>query len=305
MKLAHLRVLVAVADTGSITHAAAQMGLTQSGASQALSALEQQLGVRLAVRERRGATLTAAGEAVVAHARPVLAGLEAIHAAADAARGVERGRLRVASFATVFATLLPPLLRRFRTRHPGIELTALEGTDDEVEAWLGAGTVDVGVVLHPKDGTAAWLGRDEWVAVAPARHALARRPGGRVALDELGAEPFVLATGGCATHGRTVVRDAGGQLADVRVEVRDWASAFALVRDGVGIALVPSLTLPEDRRGLRVLRLVAPVYRDFWLQPGPSSARMPAVRALLELAGEAVARERSADDTSALLSVVR
>lgn len=140
-----------------------------------------------------------------------------------------------------------------------------------------------------------WLGRDEWVAVVPARHAFARRPGG-VALDELAAEPFVLATGGCTTHSRSVVRDAGRTLADVRVEVRDWASAFALVRDDVGVALVPALTLPQDRRGLRVLRLVAPVHREFWLQAATGSASSAAVRALLDLAAEPGAREGSTSD---------
>lgn len=283
MNTSHLRVLVALAETGSITHAADRVGLTQSGASQAVAALEDQLGVRLAVRERRGATLTAAGEEVVAHAREVLARLEAMHQVGAAARGLQKGRLRIGSFHTVLAKLLPPLLRRFRQRHPGIEIVALEGAEDEVEAWLVAGTIEVGVVLNPAAGDAVPLGRDEWVAVVPAGHRFARRAGGRVSLAEIVSEPFVLATGGCVFHGRSVAGDAGLEIADVRVEVRDWTSAFALVRESVGVALVPELTLPEDRRGLRVLRLDGPVYREFGLRVAPHAAGAPAVRALLDL----------------------
>ena len=285
MNLPQLRALVAVADTGSITAAAARLGLTQSGASQAVAALEEQLGVRLITRGRRGAVPTAVGERVVEHAREVLAGLDAVRRAADAARGLERGRLRLAAFPTIFATLLPPLLRRFRTLHPGVEVVALEAGDDEMAAWLVAGTVDVGVAMDPAPGEAAApLGRDEWVAVVPAGHPLARASGGRVAFARLAAEPFVLATGGCATHARSLARGTGLELTDVRVEVRDWASAFALVREGVGVALVPEPTLPEDRRGLRVLRLAQPLYRRFGLQVSGRARGSPAVRALLEVA---------------------
>ena len=194
MNLPQLRALVAVADTGSITAAAARLGLTQSGASQAVAALDEQLGVRLITRGRRGAVPTAVGERVVEHAREVLAGLDAVRRAADAARGLERGRLRLAAFPTIFATLLPPLLRRFRTLHPGVEVVALEAGDDEMAAWLVAGTVDVGVAMDPAPGEAAApLGRDEWVAVVPAGHPLARASGGRVAFARLAAEPFVFA----------------------------------------------------------------------------------------------------------------
>ena len=289
MNINHLRVLVAIADGGSISAAADRIGLTQSGASQAVAALEEQLGVRLALRERRGATLTAVGEEIVAQARQVLSAMDAIRRVADAAQGLEHGRIRVGAFPTVFATLLPPLLRRFRTRHPGVEVTALEGTDAEVEGWIVDGTVDVGVVLKEPRETAVFLGRDTWVAVVPPAHALARRAGRAVALADLAREPFVLATGGCRIHGRDVMQSAGVNLTNVRVEVRDYASAFALVREGVGIALVPTFTLPDDRRGLRVLRLNVPVYREFWLQPTVQSAHRPAVRALLQLAADQAA----------------
>lgn len=288
MNLPQLRALVAAIDAGSITGAAAQLGLTQSGASQAIAALEEELGVQLVVRGRRGATPTAAGVRVAEHARAVLAGLNAIRQEADAARGLERGRLRLAAFQTVFATLLPPLLRRFRTLHPGIEVVALEASDEEMLAWIAVGTVDVGVVMDPAPGEAAApLGQDEWVAVLPAGHALARSAAGRVAFARLAAEPFVLATGGCATHARSLAQAAGLDLADVRVELRDWASAFALVREGVGVALVPEPTLPENRRGLRVLRLTEPLHRRFGLQVSDHARGLPAVQALLDVAAAA------------------
>lgn len=285
MNVAQLRALIAVADSGSITRAAERIGLSQSGASQAVSSLEEALGARLLMRGRRGVSLTATGESVVLRARDVLAGLDAIREIANAGRGLEKGRLRLASFPSVFGTLLPPLLRRFHTRYPGIEVAALEASDEEVATWLATGTVDIGIVMNPAPGDGAtMLGRDEWVAVVPAGHSLARRPNGSVSLEELTAQPFVLATGGCSTHARSLARDAGLDLPDIRAEIRDLASSFTLVREGIGVALVPELSLPEDRRGLKVLRLAQPICRDLALKASPRSAESLVVQAFLTLA---------------------
>ncbi|CUX70268.1 hypothetical protein AGR6A_pAt30017 [Agrobacterium sp. NCPPB 925] len=96
------------------------------------------------------------------------------------------------------------------------------------------------------------IGRDAWVCVLPASHRLGRRDA--LSLAEFVAEPFVLATGGCHVNARTLATAAGLSLADVRMEVRDWASAIALLREGVGVSLVPESTLPERRRGVRTVR---------------------------------------------------
>lgn len=283
MNLMHWRLLVAVADTGNISKAAERCGITQSGASQAIAQLEDALGARLFARERRQTTPTALGGEVVEHARAMLSSLTAIQQLADGARGLQRGRIRVAAFPSVFALLLPPLLRQFRRLHPGIEVVALEGGDDEVDAWLADDTVDLGVVLNPSPGRdALMLGRDAWVALLPPEHALARR-GAAVTLAELAGQPFILATGGCSVNGQSLAAQAGLALADVRVTVRDWASAFALVREGMGVALVPESTLPAERQGVRVLQLEAPIYRDFALVCSCAGAASPAVAVLLEL----------------------
>ena len=81
----------------------------------------------------------------------MLASLEAIHGLADEQEGLGSGRIRLGSFPSVISNQLPPLLTTFRQRHPGIEVVALEGTDEEVEAWLASGAIDLGVVLNPTE----------------------------------------------------------------------------------------------------------------------------------------------------------
>lgn len=283
MNLMHWRLVLAVADAGNITHAAAEVGMTQSGASQAIANLEDTLGAPLFTRERRQTLPTALGLRVADEARAMLDALRRIQDMAQDARGAARGTLRLASFPMVFSTILPPVLRRFRQLHPAIDVVSLEASDDEVETLLAANTVDVGVVLNAApDRHVCPLGEDEWLAVLPAAHPLARA-GNAIDLAELAGQPFVLATGGCSVHAQSVANGEGVTITDVRATVRDWSSAFVLVREGVGVSLVPALTLPENRRGLRVLRLAAPLYRSFGLAASAQAADSAPVQAMFAM----------------------
>ncbi|PAW52195.1 LysR family transcriptional regulator [Pseudomonas moraviensis] len=288
MNLMHWRLVVAVADHGNITRAAERVGMTQSGASQALALMEQTLGVQLFSRESRQTLPTAIGLPVIEQARVMLGALQTIRQTVDSVRPMLRGTIRLASFPMVLASFLPPLLRQFNRLYPGIEVVALEVSDDEVETLLAAGLVDVGVVLNPApERNAGPLGRDEWVAVVPTGHLLALRGTEQgVTLQELTALPFVLATGGCSTNARSLAAEACLQLQDVRVEVREWSSAFTLVRENLGVTLVPEMTLPVDRQGLRVIALQPPVERVFSLVLPAGQTASAAVQALLDLLAE-------------------
>ncbi|WFS03115.1 LysR family transcriptional regulator [Rhizobium tumorigenes] len=282
MNLTQLRSLIAVAEAGSFTAAAQAIGVTQSGMSQALAGLEETLGVKLLVRQRHGVELTAFGEQVLNHARAAFAHLETIRQEAAEARGEVTSSIRVAAFPSVFATVLSPLLRRFRSLHPGIKVVALETDDQEVMTWLESGAVDLGVILNPpEDSDAIPIGQDAWVGILPVGHSLGRRD--MVSLAELAAEPFVLATGGCHVHARTLTEAAGLSLPDVRMEVRDWTSAIALVREGVGVGIVPESTLTEKRKGIRTVKLDPPLVRRFGLKKSPAHELSRASILLIEM----------------------
>ena len=134
--LTQLRVLLAIIDSGSFTMAAEQLGITQSGVSQAVAGLESALQSAVLVRDRHGITPTALGEKVLSHARIALAHVECIQQEAAAAVGLATGRLRLGSVPSAATRLLPPLLHSFRRRHPSTELVLLEGTDQEVREWV-------------------------------------------------------------------------------------------------------------------------------------------------------------------------
>jgi Transcriptional regulator len=283
--LLHWRLLVAVADSGTITQAAALCGMTQSAASQAIAQLETMLSTRLLVRQPHNVVLTQSGLQIVAHARTMLEALRAIQQCAQQAGNAHAGKIRLASFPSAFSKLLPPLLRKFRRLYPDIELITLEGTDHEVESWLTSATADIGVVLNPAPERLCFpLGEDAWLAVVPSAHPLARarRP---VALDALFRLPFILATGGCDVNAQRLAQQSGLALADIRATVSDWQTALTLVREGTGVALMPASVIPPDALGVCALPLVAPIYRRFGLAcsseaaahaPRPNPAELPA-----------------------------
>jgi DNA-binding transcriptional LysR family regulator len=283
MNLMHWRLLVAVADSENVSRAAERYGITQSGASQALTQMEEGLGVKVFVRDRRQTTATAIGQQIIDRARRMLSEFESIQNLVDASRGCHLGRIKLASFPSVFASLLPPLLQTFSRLHPGIEIVSLEGTDEEVEQWLANSSIDLGVVMNPcEKREALLLGRDSWVAAVPVTHHLARKSSSStVSLKELVDEPFILATGGCHVNGQSLVEREGLTIKDIKITVRDWVTAFALISEGMGISIVPASTLPVDRRGMRVFELSKPIYREFGLVCSQAGQHSPSAQAFL------------------------
>ena len=144
IKLSQLQLLLAVADTGSISAGARQLGMTQSAASQGLIALERALGADLLARSRDGVAPTAFGELVIAEARCIAQSLDRIAAQADLARGAIRLVLRIASVPSAAKSLLPYWSRAFRQLYPETELSVLEGHHMEVCDWIHQGIADLG-----------------------------------------------------------------------------------------------------------------------------------------------------------------
>src|SRR5947209_10323418 len=114
LHLGRVRVLSEVVGQGSFSAAAEALDYTQSAVAQAVARLEAETGAALVVRDRRGVRPTAAGAALVAHAEAIFAQIDAAEAELDAILGVRAGPLRVASFPSAGATLMPLAIARFR-----------------------------------------------------------------------------------------------------------------------------------------------------------------------------------------------
>lgn len=274
--------LVTVADTGGFSPAAARLSMSQPGVSRAVAALEAELGTALLIRRNGRTAPTPAGERVLLHAREVLARTEAIRQEAAAGSGDCCGRVRLGSFASVSAQLLPGILATLRVRHPGVEVALFEGHDEEVVRWVRERAVDVGVISRDApDLDVRPLATDRFLAVLPAAHALAARS--HIALEQLAAEPFVLSRGGCEQMILEAFTAAGLALR-VAFEVHEVSTILAMVAEGLGVSVVPALSAVAvpPRVALRPLRPA--VERRLALAVPSLDDAPPGVRALLDVA---------------------
>lgn len=191
-ELRQLRYFVAAAEAGSLTRAAQRLHIAQQSLSQQIRTLEAQLGVTLLRRSSRGVELTGAGAALLREARPVLAQAErAVEAVRRAARG-EQGELRVGFLASVANYVMPPIVRAFRERHPGVTLRTQDVTIASLVAGLREGSLDAGLSRPPlvDDLATERVLREPVAAVLPEGHPLADRD--ELTLADLAGEPWVL-----------------------------------------------------------------------------------------------------------------
>jgi DNA-binding transcriptional LysR family regulator len=284
-----LRVLREVVARRSFSAAAEALDYTQSAVSQAVATLEAETGATLLHRDRRRVRPTAAGAALLAHADGILARIEAAEADVRAIIGVSGGLLRMASFPTAGATLMPLAIARFRGAHPGVELALAEGDPEDIAPRLRAGELDLALLFEFRGGGSLRSGlartdllEDPMHVVLPRNHPLAARPS--LGLADLRDELWIQTSqaSACARH---VVRSchAAGFAPAVSFESDDYATVQGLVAAGVGVALIPQLALTSVRPDVvvRALASRAPVRRV--VAATPRGAAVPAAAAMLEV----------------------
>src|SRR5947209_13028178 len=148
LNLNRLQVLREVLGHGSFSGAAHALAYTQSAVSQAIGRLESEVGAQLIVRDRRGVRPTAAGAALAVHAEALLVQASAAEAELAAVLGLRTGSLRLASFPSAGATLIPQAVARFRSAHPGISLSLAEGEPEEIGPRLRGGEFDLALLFE-------------------------------------------------------------------------------------------------------------------------------------------------------------
>jgi DNA-binding transcriptional LysR family regulator len=305
LHLGRLRVLSEVVGRQSFSGAAEALSYTQSAVSQAVARLEAETGTPLVIRDRGGVRATAAGAALVEHAEVIFAQVEAAEAALADVLGVRGGRLRVASFPSAGATVMPQAVASFRARHPGVALTLAEGEPEEIAPRLRTGEFDLALLFEfpgarerPGDGLrTVTLLEDPMHVALPADHPLAAKPA--LCLADLRDEEWVQtsAESPCARH---VVRSclAAGFEPHVTFESDDYETVQGLVAAGVGVALIPRLALTRVHSGI-VVRALAPrspartVIAATNTGPGVAPAAKSMISVLLDVAQRYAAIEAS------------
>lgn len=253
-----LKAFLRVAQEGRFTTAAKGLGLSQSGLSRQLQALEAELGTRLLVRTPGGGVLTEAGERFLPHAQRALDALAAGTAELEQLSTTPQGPVGLGTLPSVGAYLLPDLVPTFLARHPDVRLKLSEAMAESLEERVAKGELDLAILTLPLrrlDLVAQRLWQEPLVLVVPRGHRLARlkRP---VALSEVVDEPFVTIPGMSGTRALEAACEARGVKPRVHIETDSPDAMRRLVERGLGVALLPALVARDPQaRGFEIVEL--------------------------------------------------
>lgn len=251
----HVRTFGEVLATGSFAEAANRLGYTASAVSQQISALERSTGLTLFERGARRIRPTRAAQVLGERCAQVLDELTALEQEARALAAGQRGLVRVGSFATAAATLVPWALARFLQQQPEAEVSLEEGEPEELVRMLLDDTLDLALVyeydLVPQRRhqqlTVSELVREGLFILLPPAH---REEGAAVIEPRDLAEETWIASRENTAGAQSLARLCAANSFEPRVAFRtnDYDTVRELVQAGLGVALVPELAVTDAAR---------------------------------------------------------
>ena len=295
VELRHLAALEAVSREGSFGRAATALGYTQSAVSQQIATLERIVGEKLIERPGgpKPVSLTEAGRLLLRHAEAIVARIAAAQADLTALHDGEAGTLRVGIYQSIGQRILPDLMRRYAAAWPLVEVTLTESaSDEELLQLVERGELDLTFADLPlTEGPFEWveLVRDPYVLVVAAGSPLAQREAAPTWKDM--AELDLITHRHCRSLAQ-IENDARRPLRFVFRSDHNQ-TVQALVATGVGVALVPRLTMDEEDETTELIELRKVQPRLISLAWHRDRYRTPAARAFVETA-QAVCAELTA-----------
>lgn len=235
-------IFLKVYETGSFSKAAEALNYTQSGISQMMAGLEEDLGVRLFARVNRGVVLTDNGARLLPLIRELANQKDRLRQAAFDMNNSIEGTLRIGSFSSVTALWMPEVAAYFREHYPKVRVEILDGNYDEIRAWILHGQVDCGflskIVGDRLDFYPLW--EDPLRAVLPENHPLAQKE--RITLPELLEYPLIIETPGCDNDIQHLLKKCPTRPR-IAYSFRDDSLIMAFVRRGLGVTVSQELVL--------------------------------------------------------------
>lgn len=256
LDLTRLRVLAAVARHGSVTAAARALRYAQPSVSHHLARLEAETGSRLVQRVGRGIRLTDAGRLLAERAEEILGRLDAAEAELAAHTGLSAGRVRLAAFPSALGTFVPQAAAMFTAEHPDVALRFIEAEPPDAIRLLRSGDVDVALLFTYPDTAPAendGLRRARLLAEPIYLVVPADLPGDT--LCDHAARRWISGCERCRSH---LVRSCAraGFTPDIAFTTDDYVAVQALVAAGLGVTILPGLTLAAQHHPqVRAVRL--------------------------------------------------
>lgn len=235
-------IFLKVCETGSFSKAAEALSYTQSGISQMMAGFEEELGVQLFARAKKGVTLTDNGRMLMPYIQEMANQKDKLRQAAFNINHKIEGKLRIGSFSSVTALWMPDVIHFFNENYPQVEVQIFDGNYDEIRNWIIHGQVDCGFLssIVADDLKFYPLCEDPLCAVIKKGHPLAEKRS--VRLEELLEYPFIIETPGCDNDILHLLESCRKKL-KTSYSFRDDTLIMAFVKSGLGVTISQELVM--------------------------------------------------------------
>ena len=253
-----------VVEIGSYTKAAEILGYTQPALSQMISSLEKEISITLLYRSRYGIKLTPEGERLFPFIQKTVQQYEQLLQMEDEIQNLDSGIVRIGTVSSVSCHWLPPVIQKFWTFYPNVQLILHQGDYSSICDWVQNGTVDLGFVnpIAAKGLETHILKSDPFVAVLPVEHPLAQK--NKISLQELADEPYLLLEEGCYSEPLEAFRLAN-ITPNIRLTMHDDYSILSMIEQGLGYSLLAELVLKKTAYNVAVRPVEEPILRTMAL----------------------------------------
>lgn len=284
-------IFLKVCETGSFSKAAEALNYTQSGISQMMAGLEEELGITLFARGKKGVILTDNGTQLIPYIQEMVNQKDKLRQAAFDINNKVAGKLRIGSFSSVTALRMPDVIHFFKEHYPEVEVEILDGNYDEIRDWIMHGQVDCGFLssIVADDLKFYPLWKDRLCAVVQEGHPLAARE--CVTLEELLEYPLIIETPGCDNDIQHLLERASLKP-KISYSFRDDTLIMAFVKSGLGVTISQEMVLDAFARDVVSVPLVPESFRTIGLAFAKTNNSVVA-RTLLEYCRSGAAAEKA------------
>jgi len=237
-----VKVFLTSVDSGSFTRAGEILGYTQSNLTQMMRSFEDELGIPLLIKTKKGVEPTGEAKQLMPAMRAMLAQEERFLQEADEIRGIHRGSIRIGSYVSTSSTWLPQVIGYYQNEYPEVEFNIVESGQEEMLQGLRSGYLDIALMSAPENGEAEFIPvlEDPMVVVFPPDHELSAYD--YVPVGKLKDHPLIMTYREYDSDANRILLDAGLD-ASVRYRSRDDFAVLSMVQHGLGISILPELTL--------------------------------------------------------------
>ncbi len=238
----YVKVLLTSIDSGSFTRAGEILGYTQSNITQMMKSFEDDLGIPLLIKTKKGVEPTSEAKQLIPAMRAMVSQEERFLQEADEIRGLRRGTIRIGSYGSTSAAWLPGVISYFQKEFPEVSFNIIESGQEDMLLSLMHGSIDIALMSRPEHNEVEFIPvvDDPMVVVFPPGHPLSSFD--YIPLSELSRYPLIMTYPDFDTDAQKVIQAAGLE-SSVKYSFRDDIAVLSMVESGLGISVLPELSI--------------------------------------------------------------